>query len=109
MFLNMGIKGAALSLMISQLINIIMSSFYIYIINPLPESIFMYCKQSFIGWWSFLQISIPSAIILCAEWWAWEILALIAVTLAKEDFVINIFAINIFFIYKNKSIHSLVG
>lgn len=94
--LNLGIEGAALTLSVSQIINVIFGCIYIYFVNPLPESIFMYCKQSFNGWWSFLKISIPSAFILCAEWWAWEVLAIIASTLPKkEEFTINIFATNI--------------
>jgi MATE family multidrug resistance protein len=92
---DFGVEGAALSLVISQLINVIFGSYYIYIIKPLPESIFMFYKQSFRGWWNYLKISIPSAFLMCAEWWAWEILAVIAATLSQDDFTVHIFTINI--------------
>jgi MATE family multidrug resistance protein len=92
---NLGIIGIGLSSTISLSVNVILSTFYIYIIKPLPESIFMYCRQSFYGWWSILKISIPSAFILCAEIWAWEILAVMASSLTKEDFTLNIFTVNI--------------
>lgn len=93
--LELSVEGAAISLVISQLINVLMANFYIYIIKPLPESIFMFYKSSFKGWWSYLKISIPSAFLMCAEWWAWEILAVLAGTISKEDFTVHLIAINI--------------
>jgi MATE family multidrug resistance protein len=93
--IDYGVEGAALSLVISQFINVILGCFYIYIIKPLPESVFMFYKQSFRGWWNYLKISIPSAFLMCAEWWAWEILAVIAATLSQDDFTVHIFTVNI--------------
>lgn len=94
---DLGIEGAALSLTLSQFLNCCMGTIYIYIIKPLPQSIFMFNKYSFRGWKSYLAISIPSAFLLCTEWWAFEIIAIIAATLSQDNFTVHIFATN--FIY----------
>jgi len=89
------VQGAAWSLMVSQLINVFLGSFYIYIIKPLPEAIFCFSKMSFKGWKNYLKISIPTAFLSCAEWWAFEILSIIASTISEEDFTVHIFALNL--------------
>ena len=89
------IEEAAVALVISQLINSILGSIYLYLINPLPESIFCFNRNSFRGYWEYLKISIPSAFLLCVELWAFEILSIIAVSIGQTDFTINIFLCNI--------------
>ena len=89
------IEGAAVALVISQLINSILGTIYLYFINPLPESIFCFNRNSFRGFWEYLKISIPSAFLSCVEWWAFEILSIIAVSIGQTDFTIHIFLCNI--------------
>lgn len=92
---DLRIEGAALALILSQSINCLMGCIYIYIIKPLPESIFMFNKFSFKGWLNYLKISIPSTVLMCAEWWAFEILSIIAATLPQDDFTVHLFTLNI--------------
>lgn len=89
------IEGAAIALVISQLINSLLGSIYLYLINPLPKSIFWFNRNSFRGFWEYLKISIPSAFLSCVEWWAFEILSIIAVSIGQTDFTIHIFLCNI--------------
>jgi len=89
------IQGAGIALIVSQTINSLLGLIYIYLIKPLPESIFAFSKKSFIGWKSYLKISIPSAFLTCVEWWAFEIISFIALTISEEAFTIHIFALNI--------------
>ena len=72
--LNWGVKGAALALTISywaQFISLIVSSFFIkglwksYMVLP--------SKEIFQEIWTFLRLAIPGIIMICAEWWAYEI------------------------------------
>ncbi len=92
------IEGGAISLILSQTLNMIMGTIYIYLIKPLPDSIFCYNKSVFKGWKNYLKISIPSALLMCAEWWAFEILSLVASSISEEDFTIHVCALNIFLI-----------
>jgi len=89
------IQGAGYALVVSQLINVCLGSFYIYIIKPLPESIFCFSKLSFIGWGNYMKISVPAAFLTCAEWWAFEVLSLVVSTISEEDFTIHIFVLNL--------------
>ena len=38
-------------------------------------------KDAFSGWSEYLKISLPSTIMICSEWWAFEILTILAGTL----------------------------
>lgn len=93
--LNLGVLGAAMAFTLSQLINCSMGSIYIYIIKPLPETIFMFDKYSFRGWGNYMKLSIPLTLLLCAEWWAFEILSIIGATLTQGDFTVQIFGVNV--------------
>lgn len=41
-------------------------------INELPL-----LEGAFSGWWNYLSLAIPCAIIICSEWWMYEVLTLI--------------------------------
>jgi MATE family multidrug resistance protein len=85
-----GVQGAAFSLIISQATNCVAGLAYIYIYQPLPESIFFFNKDSFNGWWEYLKIALPSAFLICAEWLAYEITAFIAIWIGKIDYTVHI-------------------
>jgi len=88
--LNMGIRGAAYCLLISQFFNVLGGIFYILVFKPFPETIFLYNRNSFRGWIEFLKIAIPSSFLMCAEWWAYEILSIIAIWISELDFTVHI-------------------
>jgi len=41
--------------------------------------------ESFRGWGEYLKVSLPSTVMICAEWWAFEILTLISGTLGVPE------------------------
>jgi MATE family multidrug resistance protein len=88
--LEMGVKGAALSLIISQLLNAIGGFFYILYIRPNPESIFFPNRDSFKSIGSYLKVSLPSTFLMCAEWWAFEIQAVITYWIGEDDYAAHI-------------------
>jgi multidrug resistance protein, MATE family len=92
--LGLGIKGAAYCLIISQFLLSFIGLLYLLIKRPIPESIFFYNKDSFKGWFEYLKIAIPSAFLLCAEWWAFEIMSIIAIWISKLDYTVHILMAN---------------
>jgi len=89
-YFDFGIQGAAFSLLLSQFINAFLGYIYILWVKPIPGSIFFFRKESFKGWYEYLRISIPSAFLTCAEWWAFEILSIIAIWIGKLDYTVHI-------------------
>lgn len=35
-------------------------------------------REAFTGWWEYLKVSIPSTMMICAEWWAFLILSILS-------------------------------
>lgn len=88
--LELGVVGAGISLIISQMLSSVSGLLYIHIAKPLPESIFGYRKDSFRGWWDYLKVAIPSAMLMCAEWWGFEICSIIAIWIGSLDYTVHI-------------------
>lgn len=77
--MDLKITGAGISILLSQGINVLCGCIYIYIIRPIPKSVFFFNKDSLCisGMISYLKLGLPSAFLMCAEWWSYEFLALI--------------------------------
>jgi MATE family multidrug resistance protein len=88
--LNLDALGSAISLVISQSINTVLTSLYIWIMDPLPGSIFWPNNDCFKGWWEYLKFTFPSMFLTCAEWWAFEIQAIIAINISKLDYAVHV-------------------
>ena len=70
----------------------------------MPGAVLSHVCLSFVGWGPFLRVAIPGALMICAEWWAWEVATflsgLVSVTvLAAQTTLSNImlFMIPLFF------------
>jgi len=53
---DLGVKGGAISLLISQFLNAFLGSIYIIWWTPYPDSIFFFNKKSFKKWGEYLRI-----------------------------------------------------
>ena len=82
--------GCGISMIISQSINMILTSLYIHLWNPCPESYFCLNSDCFRGWWSYLKFTLPSLFLGCAEWWAFEIQSIIAINISELDYAVHI-------------------
>jgi len=51
--------------------------------------------ESLTGWWVFLKMGIPSTAMQCFEWWAFEIIAIFAGWLGKEQLAAQVAVINV--------------
>lgn len=77
--LNLDTLGAGLSILIGQALNALLTTLYMWYYEPIPNTIFMINKKCFKDLWSYLRISLPSTLLMCAEWWSFEILAIFAI------------------------------
>ncbi|CAH1423276.1 unnamed protein product [Lactuca virosa] len=72
--LGLGCEGAALSCAVSYWINVLILSIYIKF-SPAFEKTWMgFCKEGVTNLGDFLVLSIPSALMVCLEYWSYEFL-----------------------------------
>ena len=76
---NLGIYGAALSLIINSLFNTIASTYNLHKLNLPKGSIVYFTKDSLKDWFSFLKIAIPGTLISGGEWLGYEIQGIYAI------------------------------
>mmetsp|Transcript_41709 Transcript_41709/g.43697 ORF Transcript_41709/g.43697 Transcript_41709/m.43697 type:complete len:582 (+) Transcript_41709:3-1748(+) len=109
--MELKIVGAGISLLISQIINSLLGSYYIYIIKPVPQSIFWFHKSSFClkGLSKYFKIALPTAFLQCAEWWSFEILSVIALWCSQDDYTSIIIVNNIYMIVYTIVLGNLVA
>jgi MATE family multidrug resistance protein len=94
--MNKQLAGAGLSLCISQFLNMALSSLYLHIYKPMTnEGYICINRDSFNGWCEYLKFTLPSTGMLCAEWLAFEVQAIFAISISKEDYSLHIFISNI--------------
>jgi len=95
--LDLDVVGAAISLVISQGICAILTSLYVHFYNPYPESYFWFNKECFVGWCEYIKFTIPSILLLCGEWWGFELQSFIALAIkdGEYDYSAHIFLCNL--------------
>jgi len=95
---DFGIKGGAISLVFTQFLNALFSSLWVLYYSPYPDSIFFFTKESFEKWSEYIKLSLPATFLYCAEVWAFEIFALIALWCSDFDFSVFILINNVAYI-----------
>jgi len=89
-YIDLDVVGAGISYAISRFIICLLSSIYLHFWNPVPESYFFFTKACFRGLWDFFRFSFWSMVLFCAEWWAFEIQAFIAISIGEDDYAVHI-------------------
>jgi len=75
---GMGIQGIGIATSITYFSDFILITIYVGKLENLKESWFLPTRDCFVGLFEFLKIGIPSAAMLCLEWWSYEIMTLLA-------------------------------
>lgn len=79
--MNLGIIGGAMSLNITYGLNYFLQELYIHYFaydNLKPFMAPLARKETFKGWVKFLKLGVPGMFMQCFEWWAFEVLAILA-------------------------------
>ena len=96
---KMGMRetGAALATNITYILNMLIADFVIRYKSKdtFKDMVFWYDTSVFIGIGNFLKIGIPGMLMLCFEWWAFELLALFTGTLGVYQLAAEVVIINL--------------
>jgi MATE family multidrug resistance protein len=89
-------NGAALATNITYLLNMFIADFIIRRKkdSEFVDMVFFYDVTVFDDIWRFLQIGIPGMLMLCFEWWAFELLAIFTGTLGVYQLATEVVIIN---------------
>jgi len=90
-------KGAALATNITYLLNLIISDTIIRIQKDtvFKDMVFWYDRSCYKDLLSYLRIGVPGMLMLCFEWWAFELLAIFTGLLGVEQLAAEVVIINL--------------
>lgn len=75
---NLGYAGAALSIGISYWLNVILLGLYVKYSSSCKTTRVPFSKDALQTMGEFLRFAIPSAVMVCLEWWAFELIILLS-------------------------------
>nr|XP_023892684.1 protein DETOXIFICATION 12-like [Quercus suber] len=75
---GLGNLGAALAMGISYWLNVILLGLYVKYSSACKKTLVPISKELFQGTGEFFRFAIPSAIMVCLEWWSFELLILLS-------------------------------
>ncbi|XP_049384378.1 protein DETOXIFICATION 14-like isoform X2 [Solanum stenotomum] len=76
--LNLGIIGAALSIGLSYWLNVILLILYVKYSSVCEKTRASFSRDVFLTTGDFFRFAIPSAVMVCLEWWAFELIILLS-------------------------------
>ncbi|GJN19610.1 hypothetical protein PR202_gb06904 [Eleusine coracana subsp. coracana] len=76
--LGMGADGAALANSVSYLANLSILALYVRLSPSCKRSWTGFSREAFRGIPDFLKLAVPSALMVCMEWWSFELLVLLS-------------------------------
>ena len=94
---GLGIKGASIATCITYWLNLsIVTAFLSFKSGIVPkDSWHFFNRDSFRGWKEYLYFGIPSALMICMEWWCFELLSFFAGMLSVNELAANILLLNL--------------
>lgn len=93
--LGLGIKGAALANVISYWINFIFLAVYVRFSSVWMRTWVGFSKEAFEDTWKFLKLAVPSAVMICLEYWSFEMVVLLAGLLPKPQLETSVLSISL--------------
>ncbi|XP_048543249.1 protein DETOXIFICATION 16-like [Triticum urartu] len=90
---GMGAKGAALSNAISYAVNLVMLSLYVRLSSSCRDTWNGFSMEGFKDLRKFADLAVPSAMMICLEWWAFETLVLLSGLLPNPQLETSVLSI----------------
>ncbi|CAM0882152.1 unnamed protein product [Alopecurus aequalis] len=90
---GMGYAGAALAISISYWLNVAMLVAYIVMSSSCKETRTPPTIKAFRGVGVFLRLALPSALMMCLEWWSFELLVLMSGILPNPELQTSVLSI----------------
>jgi len=77
--LDLGIEGSGIATAFTFLVQLIVVTIYPYFVADIKNSLVsLTMKDCFTGWSEYLAISAPATLMVCAEWWCFEIMIILS-------------------------------
>ncbi|XP_059640298.1 protein DETOXIFICATION 14-like [Cornus florida] len=76
--LELGSTGAALAVGVSYWLNVLLLWLYMMYSSSCEKTRLQFSNEIFLNIWEFFSIGIPSAVMICLEWWSFELLILLS-------------------------------
>ncbi|XP_074269730.1 protein DETOXIFICATION 16-like [Silene latifolia] len=93
--LGLGIKGAALANGISYWINFLLLVAYLRFSPAWMKTWTGFSREAFRDIWSFIKLAIPSAFMICLEYWSFEMVVLLAGLLPNPKLETSVLSISL--------------
>ena len=71
---NLGIKGIAVAAVVKEFTALAITVVYCYCKPEIRQVMQPHSCESFKGWGEYLALSIPATVMICAGWWAFELI-----------------------------------
>ncbi|KAK8300484.1 hypothetical protein V6Z12_D05G392500 [Gossypium hirsutum] len=91
---DLGFKGAPLAASISRWISLVLLSSYVVLAQRFEETWSGLSSESFRLVFANLKLGIPSAVMVCLEYWAFELLVLLAGLMPNSEVTTSLIAIS---------------
>ena len=82
---DMGVYGLALAASTKDFVLWLSLAIYCYCAKQIRQTLAPLNRSAFEGWCGYLKISGPATLMTCAEWWASELLVILAGTLGVAE------------------------
>lgn len=92
------VLGAAMALNTTYILCFLMQELWIRVIKREKfehVSAPLFAPETFQEWWQFLKLGVPSTLMQCFEWWAFELIAIFAGIVGVKDLEAQIAIINV--------------
>lgn len=92
---ELGIVGVPLSMLITEITQLTIIFLYTRCLPELQEAFFLPTRDAFSGWSQYLKLSLPGILVLCGEWWAFEILIILAGLVGVKEQAVMVLLCNL--------------
>ncbi|KAJ4770333.1 Protein DETOXIFICATION [Rhynchospora pubera] len=93
--LGMGAKGAALGAGISNWINVVILAVYVRLSPNCKKTWVGFSKEAFYDLVEFIKLAVPSALMVCLEWWSFEFLVLLSGLLPNPQLETSVLSVTL--------------
>ncbi|CAI9296828.1 unnamed protein product [Lactuca saligna] len=93
--LGFGIKGAALANTISNWMNVVFLGFYVKFSNACLHTWTGFSKEAFNDVLSFMKLAVPSALMICLEYWTFDMVVLLSGLLPNPKLETSVLSISL--------------
>lgn len=83
--LDLGIIGLAVALVVKDFVLFLTVTIYGIYSDKISQALVPIDIEAFRGWRQYLEVSLPTTVMICAEWWAFEVIAILAGTIGVVE------------------------